>query len=265
MHPEGLQIVNKRDTKKNLMQILSVPLEEKVKELLMVFGPCKTSYILREAFNLTYNEIARLLGTSINYASACVSYFRRSRSQFDVEYYLFITQAPSFEVFREACGGDAYSVGCQMLEAEAFMYDVARNVLPVAVFWDVILNARVHHRVIFPDVYTYIVAISNGNPRRFLRAVKRGERWYTGAGIAVYAFLMLDESYYERGYGNMRLTMKIRNTVKELTGIDPLVPPWTRLTALLSHKILELITAKAEEIRKAEEELYHGLSRKFTL
>jgi len=250
-------------TKKELKEL--VVEAERLKRL---YGLCKSIYMFRLAYNLTVNKIAKLFNTTPNTVTACLSYVSRSSSKTLIP--IPISSAPTVEEFRRFCKDDAYSVRCQLLESELFMYSVAREALPVVVFWDVFIFARTVHRVLFHEVYDYLKSISTigGDGVSFkalIRAVKRGGKWYVGAGILAYTYILLDLAFAHKGFYGTQWDTKIRSAIKDLTGVDPLSKNVIRVLIPLSHFVISRLGEKLPEIEKAQEEVYMELTRKFTL
>jgi hypothetical protein len=216
-------------------------------------------------YKLPYRLIAELLGIkSIGSVWNCV---QRIRSRQDITRVPAIVK-PALEDFREACRGGALGMECQVLEAEAFVFDVAKRALPTTAFWDVFIYAKATHRVVFPDIYNLFVELSGMDPgrlRRLLRAVKAKDRWYVGDGIVAYTFNLLDKSCFHRGYYNTRLSYNILTVIELLTRKNPTREPLVYLTMVISDKLAYLMSTKRTEILQTMKEVYTTLTRMYDL
>ena len=244
---------------------LSVSLEEKVRELRQMYGTCETAYILRETYRLPYRLIAELLGIkSIGSVWNCV---QRIRSLQDITRVPAIVK-PELADFKETCKGGALSVECQMLESEAFMFAVAKASLPATAFWDVFIYAKAAHRVVFPDIYNFLVELADMDLRklhRLLRAVRVKDRWYVGDGLVSYVYNLLDKSYFFRGYYNTRLAFNTLTVIELMTRKNPTREPLVYLTMVVSDRLAYLINMKRTEIMQAMKEVYATLTKMYDL
>ena len=251
----------------NATKVLLDELAREVQVLRQMYGLCKSIYIVKLFYsNLTKSQIAKLFNTKRNVVTACISNMKNSKAPIPVP----LSSAPTINDFREVCRGDAYSVGCQLLEAEIFMYAVAREALPVVAFWDVFVFARTAHRTIFNDVYNYFISTSvfgsNGVTfKMLLRAVKRGERWYVGTGILAYVYILLDMAIAHKGFYGTQWSTKVRSAIKDLTSVDPLSKDVIKVLIPLSHFVISRLGERLPEIEKAQEEVYMAMTRKTTL
>ena len=246
---------------------LLLELAGKIEKLKQEYGVCKAVYMLRQVYGLTSYQLAKLFNITPNAVTACISYASRSSKAL---LSIPASSAPTAKEFKEFCGDDAYNVKCQLLEAEIFMYAVAREALPVVAFWDVFVFARIVHRTVFPEVYEYLKSTAilgnDGTYRKTLfRAVRRGEKWYVGVGILAYTYLLLDLALAYRGFHGPQWSSKVRSVVRELTGRDPLTKSMLKLLIPLSHIIMIKLGEKLPEIEKAQEEVYMAMTRKTTL
>jgi hypothetical protein len=252
--------------------ILSVSVEERALELRRMYGTCKASYILREVYKLPYKVIAKIFGISISAVATCVY---RIRLKKQTEVLLSIPAgSPGPDDFKEVCRGSALSLECQMLEAEAFMFNVAREALPASAFWDVFIYAKAAHRIVFPDIYSYIVELADASMskdadlrklHKLFRAVNVKGRWYVGDGIVAYTFNLLDKSCFYRGYSNPRLTFNILAAIERLARKNPTREPLVYLAMVISDRLNYLINAKRTEILQTMKEVYATLTRMYDL
>jgi hypothetical protein len=174
---------------------------------------------------------------------------------------------PTFEMFKEVCKS-ALSMECQMLETEAFMFAVAKQALPAAAFWDVFIYAKAVHRVVFPDIYSFFIDLTNmdlGKLRRLVRATRVKDRWYAGDGIVAYVYNLLDKSCFYRGYYNTRLTYNMLTVIELLTRKNPTREPLVHLTVVVSDKLAYLINMKRTEIMQTMKEVYAAVTRMYDL
>jgi len=249
-------------------QFLSVSLGDTARELLQRYSVCETVYILHERYKLSYGVIARLLGIkSRGSVWNCVQRMRSRQNPKPAAETPAVVK-PSLEGFREACKSSALSVECQVLEAEAFVFDVAKRALPATTFWDVFIYAKAAHRVVFPDIYNLFVELSGMDPgklRKLLRAVKAKDRWYVGDGIVAYTFNLLDKSCFHRGYYNTRLSYNILTVIELLTRKNPTREPIVYLTMVISDRLAHIISARRTEILQTMKEVYATITRMYDL
>jgi hypothetical protein len=247
---------------------LSVSLEDKARELRQTHGFCETVYILHETYGLPYRVIAELLGvSSLGSLWNCV---KRIRSRQDPRQAIGAPAVvkPSLEDFREACKDNALGVECQMLEAEAFVFDVAKRALPTTTFWDVFIYAKSVHRIAFPDIYNLLVELADMDSkrlRRLLRAVKVKDRWYVGDGLVVYTYNLLDKACFYRGYYNTRLSYNTLTVIELLTRKNPTREPLVYLTMVISDRLAHIISTRRTEIIQTMKEVYAAITRMYDL
>jgi hypothetical protein len=254
--------------------VLSVSLERRARELRQTYGTCMASYILHVVDKLSYRAIARLFGVSIGTVKQCVHRHRirsvlEGQSEGDNLDDVIPLGTPTSNNFREACR-NPLSVECQMLESEAFMYAVARDALPTTAFWDVFIFAKATHRVVFPNIYSFLVEIADAGTdmikmRKLLRAVRVKDRWYVGDGVVAYVYSLLDKSCLIRGYGNTRFTFNILAVIERMTRKDPTEEPVVYLTMLISDKLAWLIKQQKNEIIRTQREVYATITRMYDL
>jgi hypothetical protein len=247
--------------------ILSASLEERAQELRKMYGTCEASYILREAYKLPYNTIARLLDVTLGTVAKCV-YRIRLRQQAEKIASILVVGSPRPEDFREACKSSVLSMECQMLETEAFMFNASREALPASAFWDVFIFAKATHRVVFPDIYNFLIGLTSMDltkMRRLFRSVKVKDRWYVGDGIVVYTYNLLDKSCFYRGYYNPRLSFNILATLERMTRKNPTREPLVYLAMVVSDKLAWLINTKRNEIIQTMREVYAAVTRMYDL
>jgi hypothetical protein len=254
--------------------VLNVSLEKRAQELRRIYGTCMASYILHDVDKLSYGAIARLLSVTIGTVKQCVHRHRirsilEGQSEEDSMKDVVPIGTPTSHNFREVCR-NPLSMECQMLESEAFMYAVARDALPTTAFWDVFIFAKAAHRVVFPDIYNFLVEIANTGTdmikmRKLLRAVKVKDRWYVGDGIVAYVYSLLDKSCLIRGYGNTRFTFNILAIVERMTRKDPTEEPSVYLTMLVSDKLAWLIKRRKNEIIHTQREVHAAITRMYDL
>jgi hypothetical protein len=245
---------------------LSVSLEEKVRELRQMYGTCETVYILRETYRLPYRLIAELLGIkSIGSVWNCI---QRIRSRQQPTSSVPAIVKPEFEDFIETCKGSAISLECQMLETEAFMFAVAKQALPTTAFWDVFIYAKAVHRIVFPDIYNFLVELANMDfkkLRKLLRAVRVKDKWYVGDGLVAYTYNLLDKACFHRGYYNTRLSYNTLTVIELLTRKNPTREPLVYLTMVISDRLAYIISTRRTEIIQTMKEVYATLTRMYDL
>jgi hypothetical protein len=247
--------------------VLSVPLEERALELRKMYGTCEASYILREVYKLPYRVVAKLLGVTMGTVAKCIHRIRL-RQQAERTINIPIAGSLTPRDLREACKSSAISVECQMLETEAFMFNVSRVALPASAFWDVFIFAKAAHRVVFSDIYNFFLNLADMDLkklRRLFRAVKAKDRWYVGDGIVVYTYNLLDKSCFYRGYYNPRLSFNIAVVIEQLTRKDPIGEPLIYLAMAISDKLTWLIKQRKNEIVFTMKEVYATVTRMYDL
>ena len=250
------------------LDFLGLSLEEKAQELRRMYGTCEAAYILRETYKLPYKMIAKLLGIkSVGAVGNCVQRIRSRQQSEDVTRVPAIVK-PALEDFREACKDSALGMECQMLESEAFIFAVAKAALPATAFWDVFIYAKATHRVVFPDIYNFLMELADMDfrkIRRLFRAVNVKGRWYVGDGIVAYTYNLLDKSCFHRGYYNTRLSYNTLTVIELLTRKNPTREPLVYLTMVVSDKLAYLISTKRTEILQTMKEVYATLTRMYDL
>jgi hypothetical protein len=155
-----------------------------------------------------------------------------------------------------------------MLEAEAFIFAVARQALPTSTFWDVFIHAKAAHRVVFPDIYNLFVELSGTDPgklRKLFRAVKVKDRWYVGDGLVTYVYNLLDKSCFHRGYYNTRLSFNILTVIELLTRKNPTGEPLVYLTMVISDRLAHLINMRRTEIMHTMKEVYAAVTKMYDM
>ena len=251
-------------------RLINVSLYKKIHDQHRAYGTCETAYILHDVYKLSYGMIAKLMDVSVGTVKQCV-HRKRSRQQAETQK----TQStpvpldiPTFEAFKEVCKGSALSLECQMLEAEAFVFDVAKRALPTTAFWDVFIYAKAAHRVTFQDIYNFLVELSDMSPtrlRRLLRAVKAKDRWYVGDGVVAYVYNLLDKSCFHRGYYNTRLSYNTLTVIELLTRKNPTREPIVYLTMVISDRLAHIISTRRTEILQTMKEVYATITRMYDL
>jgi hypothetical protein len=248
------------------LDVLSLSLEEKAQELRRMYGTCEATYILRETHKLPYKLIAKLLGIkSVGALGNCVQRIR-SRQQSTTSVPAIVK--PALEDFREVCKSSALGMECQMLESEAFMFAVAKASLPATAFWDVFIYAKAAHRVVFSDVYNFLVELAKMDfkkLRRLIRAVRVKDRWYVGDGVVAYVYSLLDKSCFHRGYYNTRLSFNTLTVIELLTRKNPTREPLIYLSMAVSDRLTWLISTKRNEIVSTMKEVYATITRMYDL
>jgi hypothetical protein len=261
-------IIVGRDEEPSYTQFLSVSLGDKVRELLQRHSVCETVYILRERYKLSYGVIARLLGNkSRGSVWNCVQRMRSRQNPKPAAETPAVVK-PSLEDFREVCKGNALGVECQMLEAEVFVFDVAKRALPTTAFWDVFIYAKSVHRIAFPDIYNLLVELADMDSkrlRRLLRAVKVKDKWYVGDGLVAYTYNLLDKACFHRGYYNTRLSYNTLTVIELLTRKNPTREPVVYLAMVVSDRLAHIISTRRTEIIQTMKEVYATLTRMYDL
>jgi hypothetical protein len=238
-------------------------IEAEARELVERYGRCRAAYLLRVVYGRKPREIARLLGANPSTVRVCIHYHRKRDRHAELE-----LRPPllAFERYGELCE-DVYSLECQMLEAEMFMYNVARDAAPTTIFWDVFLRAASIHRLIFPEVYMLLgeyARVSRVDFRELLRAYRpRGsERWVAGDGIVAYAYTVLELAQYMLGHRSYRYSERLRESIGRLTGKlekDPLERHIAPLTLQVSLKVNTAVSSLGSKVIAKERQLLREL------
>jgi hypothetical protein len=231
-------------------------LEARARELVEEYGRCRAAYILRKVHSLEPRVIARLLNANPSTVRNCIAYHAKRDKRVEL-----LPPLEAFKRYKELCR-DAYSLECQSLEAEIFVYNVAREATPVAMFWSIFVRAASIHRVMFPEVYRTLEEYARASGVEFgklLRAYKpKGSPlWRAGDGVVAYAYALLELAHYTKGLNVYRFNERLRAAIIQLTGLkkDPLRKPIAPLVALVALKLATVLTERWGELRDREWEL----------
>jgi len=245
--------------------VLNVSLEKKVQELHRMYGTCQAAYILREMYKLPYKLIAELLGVrSVGTVGNCIQRIKSRQLSSGVPDVV----KPEFRDFIETCKGSALSMECQVLEAEAFVFDVAKRALPTTAFWDVFIYAKSVHRIAFPDIYNLLVELADMDSKRLrklLRAARAKDRWYVGDGLVAYTYNLIDKACFHRGYYNTRLSYNTLTVIELLTRKNPTREPIVYLSMIISDRLAHIISTRRTEILQTMKEIYATITRMYDL
>lgn len=237
----------------------SIPVsEEEARRLKEEYGVCRGAYMLRVTYGLTANQIAKLFGTIPSSISSCLAKrFKNNKPLYPLE------EAPTMEDFKKVCRRRSKSIECRFLKTELFMYAVAREALPILAFWDTFILARSIHRLVFRDIYDYLLGVSilRWMGEDLTRVVKvRGEdSWRVGYGVIAYVFTLLDLALVHKGFLGGEWDTKLREAIKKLTGVDVMEDRVLELLIPISHLVSMTYKKRAPEIEKAREKAYYRL------
>lgn len=260
----GIEVVEEDEELEGEVDRRVSTIEAEARELAERYGKCRAAYLLRAIYSLEPRVIARLLGANPSTVRNCIHYHRKRDRHAELQL------APPLEAFKrygELCSRDVYSLECQVLEAEMFMYNVARMAAPPTIFWDVFVRAASIHRLVFPEVYAMLGEYARAGGmdyRELLRAYKpRGsERWVAGDGIAAYTYVVLELAHYTLGHRSYRYSERLREAIGELTGKlekDPLGRLIAPLTMLISFKLAAATWNRWSEVVGRERQLMREL------
>jgi hypothetical protein len=240
-----------------------VTLEAEARELAMEYGRCRAAYLLRVAYGLKPREIARLLKANPSTVRVCIHYHGKRDRHAELELRPTVL---AFKRYRELCGENPYSVECQLLEAEMFMFHVARHVAPRLPVWvSLYLRAASIHRLLFHEVYELLKAYARTvgvDFRGLLRAYKpRGsDFWVVGDGLLAYTYTVLEAALHMLGYHYHRYR-ELWSAVRELTNYrkNPADPKLTPIVVVVAARLNHLLYERLEEILSMERELEREL------
>jgi hypothetical protein len=235
--------------------------QRKARELAREYGGCRAAYILRVTYGLKPREIAVLLGANHATVRNCISYYRKRDRRAELE----VPPLRAFRRHRELCERDPYSLECQLLEAEMFMFNVARRAAPATMFWDLMLRAASIHRLVFPEVYALLqaYAVAAGTDfRKLLRAQRGGGVWAVGDGVAAYTYVVLELAHHMLGLRSYRYSERLREAIGELTGKpekDPLGRSMTPLTLQIALTVNATVSRLGSKLLAKERQLLREL------
>jgi hypothetical protein len=216
-------------------------------------------------YKLPYKLIAELLGVrSVGTVGNCIQRIKSRQLPSGVPDVV----KPEFEDFIETCRGSALSMECQVLEAEAFVFDVAKRALPTTAFWDVFIYAKSAHRIAFPDIYNLLVELADMDSKRLrklLRAARAKDRWYVGDGLVAYTYNLIDKACFHRGYYNTRLSYNTLTVIELLTRKNPTREPIVYLSMVISDRLAHIISTRRTEILQTMKEIYATITRMYDL
>jgi hypothetical protein len=239
------------------------------RELAERYGKCRAAYLLKVNWGLKPIVIARLLGANPSTVRSCINYHGKRDRHAELQ---LGPPVLAFKQYGELCR-DVYSLECQLLEAEMFMYNVARWATPEFPTWlSMYLSAASIHRLAFPEVYTLLKHYAETvkvDFRSLLRAYKpRGSTfWAVGDGMLAYAYAVIELAYRMRGYSIYDYMGRVRDAVYQLTGLkrNPAEPRLAPLIAMITFKLAQLYHERFEEIysmrKKLEGELLAALRK----
>jgi hypothetical protein len=246
-----------------------VTLEAEAQRLAREHGRCRAAYMLKAIYGLKPVVIARLLGANPSTVRNCIHYHRKRDRHAELQ---LAPPVLAFKRYGELCR-DVYSLECQLLEAEMFMYNAVRRATPEFPTWlSMYLSAASIHRLAFPEVYTLLEHYAETvkvDFRSLLRAYKpRGSTfWAVGDGVLAYTYAVIELAYRMRGYSIYDYMGRVRDAVYQLTGLkrNPAEPRLAPLIALITFKLAQLYHERFEEIysmgKKLEGELLEGLRK----
>jgi len=234
-------------------------LQRKAQELAWKHGRCRAAYILRVVYKLKPRVIARLLSYNPSTVRNCIAYYLKRGKRAELQ----VPPLEAFERYGEPCRGEnVYSLECQALEAEMFMYAVARRAILPSVFWDVFLRAASIHRLVFPEIYTLLqehARLTGADYRRLVRAYGRGPIWVVGDGLAAYTYVVLELAHHMLGHRSYRYSERLREAIGELTASmekDPMGKRIAPLTLTISLHVNAAVGNLGVKLIAKERELY---------
>jgi hypothetical protein len=232
------------------------------RELAERYGKCRAAYLLKVNWGLKPIFIARLLGANPSTVRSCINYHRKHDRHAELE----LRPPQGYKRYRELCGENPYSMECQLLEAEIFMFHVAEHVayrLPVWV--SLYLRAASIHRLIFHEVYPLLQAYARTvrvDFKELMRAYRpRGsDFWVVGDGILAYTYTVLEAALHMLGYHYHRYR-ELWKAVRELTKHrkNPADPKLTPIVVVVASRLNQLLHERFEEIFSMEKELEREL------
>jgi hypothetical protein len=235
--------------------------EAEARELAERYGRCRAAYLLRVSWGLKPREIARLLGANPSTVRVCIHYHRKHDRHAELE----LRPPQAYKRYRGLCGENPYSMECQLLEAEMFMFHVARHVAPRLPTWvSLYLMAASIHRLLFHEVYPLLQAYARTvgvDFRELLRAYRpRGsDFWVVGDGLLAYTYAVLEAALYMESYHYRHV--ELWKAMHELTNYrkNPADPKLTPIMVMVTSKLAQLLHKRLEEIYRMEKELEREL------
>jgi hypothetical protein len=239
-----------------------VTLEAEARELAERYGRCRAAYELRVVYGLEPRVIAGLLGANPSTVRSCIHYHRKHDRHAELE---LRPPVLAFKRYRELCR-DVFSLECQLLEAEIFMFHVARHVAPRLPVWvSLYLRAASIHRLIFHEVYPLLQAYARTvrvDFKELMRAYRpRGsDFWVVGDGLLAYTYTVLEAALHMLGYHYHRYR-ELWSAVRELTNYrkNPADPKLAPIVVVAASRLNQLLHERFEEIFSMEKELEREL------
>jgi hypothetical protein len=240
-----------------------VTLEAVAQSLAREHGRCRAAYLLRTVYGLEPREIARLLGANPSTVRVCIHNHRKRDGRAELE-----LRPPllAFKRYGELCK-DVYSLKCQMLEAEMFMYHVARHAAPRLPVWvSLYLRAASIHRLLFHEVYPLLQAYARAvgaDFRGLVRAYRpRGSSfWTVGDGLLAYTYAVLGAALHMLGHHHRH--MELSTAIRQLTNYrkNPADPKLTPIVVAVAARLAQLLHERLEEVYRVEKELERELMK----
>jgi hypothetical protein len=235
--------------------------EAEARELAERYGRCRAAYILRVVYGRKPREIARLLKANPSTVRVCIHNHRKRDRHAELE----LRPPQAYKRYRELCGENPYSMECQLLEAEIFMFHVASHVshrLPVWV--SLYLRAASIHRLIFQEVYPLLQDYARATGVDFKELVgayrpRGSDFWVVGDGLLAYTYAVLEAALYMISYRYSHV--ELSTAIRQLTNFkkNPADPKHAPIVVMVAYKLNQLLHKRLEEIYSMERQLLREL------
>jgi hypothetical protein len=238
-----------------------VTLEAEAQSLAREYGRCRAAYILRATYGLKPIVIARLLKANPSTVRVCIHNHRKRDRHAELE----LRPPQAYKRYGELCGENPYSMECQLVEAEIFMFHVASHVshrLPVWV--SLYLRAASIHRLIFHEVYPLLQAYARAVGVDFKELVgayrpRGSDFWVVGDGLLAYTYAVLEAALYMVSYRYSHV--ELSTAIRQLTNFrkNPADPKLTPIVVVVAYKLAQLLPGKLDKILDMERQLLREL------
>jgi hypothetical protein len=257
----GVKVVEEEELEGEVDRRVVSTVEAEARELAERYGRCRAAYLLRAVYGLKPIVIARLLKANPSTVRVCIHNHRKRDRHAELE----LRPPQAYKRYRELCGENPYSMECQLLEAEVFMFHVASHVahrLPVWV--SLYLMAASIHRLLFHEVYPLLQDYARAvgvDFRELLGAYRpRGsDFWVVGDGLLAYAYAVLEAALYMVSYRYSHV--ELSTAIRQLTNYrkNPADPKHTPIVVMVAYKLNQLLHKRLEEIYSMERQLLREL------
>jgi hypothetical protein len=258
----GVKVVEEEELEGEVDRRVVSTVEAEARELAERYGRCRAAYILRATYGLKPREIARLLKANPSTVRVCIHNHRKRDRHAELE----LRPPQAYKRYGELCGENPYSMECQLVEAEIFMFHVASHVshrLPVWV--SLYLRAASIHRLIFHEVYPLLQAYARAVGVDFKELVgayrpRGSDFWVVGDGLLAYTYAVLEAALYALSPRYSHL-VELSTAIRQLTNFrkNPADPKLTPIVVVVAYKLAQLLPGKLDKILDMERQLLREL------